>query len=475
MRIARPDRIGLASWCRDRPRAGATRRSATAYRPTTAGYRARTAHLDSPVVPSNGTREVPVSHRVAALAVALLAPIGIGFAAPVVLHGGGVQSAQAGEAAPPVAAPDPAASPSPAPPAPVATPVPAPTVAPPVLRPLPPKPKDTLRDEQLPGRPTADTGGRTSGDETQKQAGTGAPSSPAAVQPPPVAVAAPPVAQGSPVASSTTQSSTLGDAGTVPQGGVQAGGGGTLPTDGARPARPSRQAVAADRRRRRPARRRLPMLTRVLAVVWLALAVLVAYGLRSSPQPRFPSPAARSVPQPAPPIDRRPGGHERGLRVDRHAARPRWIRIPAIGVSARVVALGLGRDGALRPPRRWGQTGWYEPRPEPGERGAAVVVGHVDSYTGPAVFFRLRTLAAGDVIHIRRSDHSIVRFRVRRVEQWPKAAFPTRRVYGPARVPALRLVTCSGTFDASSDRVRAARGEPRPRPGRGCARPYRPR
>lgn len=161
-----------------------------------------------------------MSHRIAALAAALLAPIGIGFAAPVVFHSGGVQAAQAGED-PPAAAPDPAASPVAAPPAPAATPVATPTVAPPVLRPLPPKPKDTLNDSPPPGQPKADSGGRTAGDETQQRATTGRPSAPVAV---PLAS----VPQTSTVASTTTQS-TLGDTGAIPEGGVQAGGGGTAP------------------------------------------------------------------------------------------------------------------------------------------------------------------------------------------------------------------------------------------------------
>jgi hypothetical protein len=162
-----------------------------------------------------------MSHRIAALAAALLAPIGIGFAAPVVLHSSGVQVAQAGED-PPDAAPDPAASPVPAPPAPVvtpvATPVPTPTVAPPVLRPLPPKPKDTLQDSPPPAQPKTDTGGRRAGDETQPRA-TARPAAPVVVLPASVP-------QTSTVGSSSTQS-TLGDTGAIPQGGVQAGGGGT--------------------------------------------------------------------------------------------------------------------------------------------------------------------------------------------------------------------------------------------------------
>jgi hypothetical protein len=135
--------------------------------------------------------------------------------------------------------------------------------------------------------------------------------------------------------------------------------------------------------------------------------------------------------------------------VDSAAAPPRRIEIPAIGVSARVVPLRLAPDGSMETPGRWRDTGWYEPGPEPGERGPAVIAGHVDSRSGPAVFYRLRDLHRRDVIRVRRADGSVVRFRVEGLERWPKAEFPTHRVFGATRTSALRLVTCSGDFDAS--------------------------
>jgi hypothetical protein len=136
--------------------------------------------------------------------------------------------------------------------------------------------------------------------------------------------------------------------------------------------------------------------------------------------------------------------------VDREAPPPRAIRIPAIGVSSRVISLGLNPDGTMQTPRSTSVTGWYEPWREPGERGTAVITGHVDSVSGPGVFYRLRELHRGDIIRIERADRSVVRFRVEGLERWPKAEFPTRRVFRPTRISTLRLVTCSGNFDAST-------------------------
>jgi hypothetical protein len=104
----------------------------------------------------------------------------------------------------------------------------------------------------------------------------------------------------------------------------------------------------------------------------------------------------------------------------------------------------------MQTPEKWGDTGWYQPGNEPGERGPAVIAGHIDSTSGPAVFYRLRDLRRGNLIRVRRADGSVVRFRVEGLERWPKAAFPTRRVFGRTHISTLRLVTCGGSFDSST-------------------------
>jgi Sortase domain len=84
-----------------------------------------------------------------------------------------------------------------------------------------------------------------------------------------------------------------------------------------------------------------------------------------------------------------------------------------------------------------------------------VILGHVDSKGGPAVFFRLPQLRRGDMVTIGRADGSSVRFVVQRTEQYPKDRFPTDAVYYPTLTPALRLVTCGGAFDATVGRYRS--------------------
>jgi Sortase domain len=140
----------------------------------------------------------------------------------------------------------------------------------------------------------------------------------------------------------------------------------------------------------------------------------------------------------------RPKGHKRP------APRPVHIRIPAIGVSARVIRLGLNPDHTLQVPRNFSDTGWWAGGTSPGDPGPAVIAGHVDSYTGPAVYFKLKELRRGDQIRVERRNGSVVRFTVQGLHSYPKSHFPTKRVYGPTRQPTLRLITCSGTFDRST-------------------------
>ena len=130
-----------------------------------------------------------------------------------------------------------------------------------------------------------------------------------------------------------------------------------------------------------------------------------------------------------------------------NATVPLELSIPAIGVETSLVPLGLNPDGTLQVPIDFSVAGWYSLGPSPGERGAAVIAGHVDSKRGPAVFYRLGELAPGSVVRIALTDHTEALFRVYAVREYAKAAFPTSLVYGATPGAELRLVTCGGAFD----------------------------
>lgn len=132
---------------------------------------------------------------------------------------------------------------------------------------------------------------------------------------------------------------------------------------------------------------------------------------------------------------------------------PVRVRIAAIGVDATVVTVGQNADGTMQTPSLFDHNvGWYNLGPTPGEIGPAIFVGHVDNYKGPSVFWRLAELKPGDTIEISRKDGETVVFKVGSVEQFDQNAFPTERVYGNIETAGLRLITCGGTFNDSTDR-----------------------
>jgi hypothetical protein len=126
---------------------------------------------------------------------------------------------------------------------------------------------------------------------------------------------------------------------------------------------------------------------------------------------------------------------------------PTRLRIPAIAVDTALQPLGLLPDGSLQPPSSWQMAGWYARGVQPGDPGPAVIAGHVDSVSGPAVFFRLRQLHPGDLLVVQRVDRRLLSFVVDTVAEYPKSAFPTAAVYGPTALSMLRLITCAGDFD----------------------------
>jgi hypothetical protein len=186
----------------------------------------------------------------------------------------------------------------------------------------------------------------------------------------------------------------------------------------------------------------------VLAVLGATLTII---GLRTDdalPAPEIAGLAWENVPAPSPGATTGPTGPTKSGGLRRSA--PSRLDIPAIGVHTAVTAIGLRRDGTLDTPplRSDAPAGWYQGSSTPGEPGPAIVVGHVDTARdGPAIFFRLRELKAGDTLSVRRTDRSVARFQVTKVASYPKKAFPSDEVYGPTAVPALRLITCGGSFD----------------------------
>lgn len=133
------------------------------------------------------------------------------------------------------------------------------------------------------------------------------------------------------------------------------------------------------------------------------------------------------------------------------ASAPVRVDAPAIGLDAgNLEDLVVGPDGVLPAPVDYGRAGWWTAGPTPGQLGPAVIAGHVDGPDGPAVFYRLGQLAAGEAVDVTRADGTVAHFVVDRVQSYAKAEFPTSEVYGGTSRAELRLITCGGAFDRST-------------------------
>jgi LPXTG-site transpeptidase (sortase) family protein len=157
------------------------------------------------------------------------------------------------------------------------------------------------------------------------------------------------------------------------------------------------------------------------------------------------APAAASAPPAVPAATTAPPATTLALPP----SEPTRISVPTIGVNAPFTPLSMDAAGVLQPPPDTDQNlaGWYKGGATPGERGNAIVAGHVDTRTGPAVFFLLSYLKKGDKIDITRADGTVATFQVDEVDTFSKGAFPDQRVYGDTPDAQLRIITCGGVFD----------------------------
>ncbi|MFF4836205.1 class F sortase [Streptomyces sp. NPDC001315] len=127
---------------------------------------------------------------------------------------------------------------------------------------------------------------------------------------------------------------------------------------------------------------------------------------------------------------------------------PDRVRIPAIQVDAPVTPVGLDTDGWVDapPPEDPNLAGWFTGAVSPGEKGTAVIVGHVDNQQGPAVFYGLGALKKGNRIEVARKDEKTAVFEIYGIEVFAKSNFPSDRVYASKGAPELRVITCGGGF-----------------------------
>ncbi len=127
---------------------------------------------------------------------------------------------------------------------------------------------------------------------------------------------------------------------------------------------------------------------------------------------------------------------------------PVSVRASDVGINSPIKErVGLNKDNTMEVPTSYTEAAWYRLGPTPGEVGPAVIIGHVDSYKGPGVFFNVGSMKPGQIVDVAREDKSMARFRIDAIKSYSKAEFPTDTVYGQIDYAGLRLITCGGKFD----------------------------
>ena len=182
-----------------------------------------------------------------------------------------------------------------------------------------------------------------------------------------------------------------------------------------------------------------------------AAAGVGAYAVGLLPMPpiaageRVPAPAAtvRAAPAPSPSDD---GTLAAAQAIVAPAAPPARLLVPAIGVDAQVEAVGLDAQGRMANPSGASSVAWFQPGPTPGDVGDAVMAGHLDWTTGPAVFWRLGKLRPGDDVTVVRTNGSQAHFIVDGISMMSYNA-STDSLFTRNGPPSLTLITCAGAWD----------------------------
>lgn len=213
-------------------------------------------------------------------------------------------------------------------------------------------------------------------------------------------------------------------------------------------------------------RGRRAALSAAAVVLCLSGGGLVAYGM--SQQDDGPPTPPKAGSEPAADVKSAPPGSPRATPSRSGAARgeayvrpqgqvldrsgPTEVRIPSIDVDGRTIDLGTTGDQRMEVPQNGSDIGWYEDSPTPGELGPSVIAAHVTWKGARGVFYDLGAMKPKDRIEVDRQDGTTAIFRVDRVERYPKAKFPTQKVYGATDRAALRLITCGGAYDKANER-----------------------
>lgn len=126
--------------------------------------------------------------------------------------------------------------------------------------------------------------------------------------------------------------------------------------------------------------------------------------------------------------------------------KPVRMYIPAIDLHADIEPVRVSLQGSMDVPKSTETIGYLEDGTLPGAKGNAVMDGHVDSYTGPAVFYHLKKLKPGDSVYVKDAKGTAIEFRVEAIGIYKTDNAPVQSIFGPSDEPRLNLITCTGKY-----------------------------
>ncbi|MEO9323991.1 class F sortase [Nocardioides sp. C4-1] len=191
---------------------------------------------------------------------------------------------------------------------------------------------------------------------------------------------------------------------------------------------------------------------RTTGALVVLVAVLGACGGAPDPAPRTASeaPPTSAAPPVVPPPTSTPS--RPAPATPAVPGEPVRVAIAALGLDESLVDLGLDDGGTLEVPDDPARVGWFTGGGRPGGPGPTVVVGHLDSTEGPAVFARLPELGPGDEVVMTSRDGVRSRYVVTQARDVPQDPFPTTEVFGATPDDVLVLITCTGPYDRAAGR-----------------------
>lgn len=157
----------------------------------------------------------------------------------------------------------------------------------------------------------------------------------------------------------------------------------------------------------------------------------------------------KNTPAPAATMQTQPSSPE--LRVEDIIAEPQTLEIPGINVSALVESVGQDSEGKMDVPKGVFNVAWYNLGYKPGEKGSAVMAGHLDTASGaPAVFYNIRQLQPGDEVRVTDKNGKTLTYEVTRVQSYAFDKVPLQEIFASQDKPRLNLITCVGTWDVGT-------------------------